>query len=96
MQQKDGHTGHKAIRFLLAAFCAFAVIPVFGVGIYRNGSGQVFFDLWYLMGFMVVAFFLMHELITPLPAKKEEPSSGKKSGRMGAGRPASLFESPSH
>ena len=48
------------------------MLPVFGVGFYRNGSGQLFFQLWYLVGFMVIAFFLMHELITPLPPKDTE------------------------
>ncbi len=92
---RDAHAtkGHKAVLVLLALFCAYALIPVFGVGMYRNGSGQVFFDLWYLIGFMIVAFFLMHELITPLPPK-DETSGAAKSGREGgAGRVLTPVES---
>lgn len=95
---RDTHAtkGHKAVLVLLALFCAYALVPVFGAGLYRNGSGQVFFDLWYLVGFMILAFFLMHELITPLPPKeKDETSPGKRSGREGAGGPIlTAFESP--
>jgi hypothetical protein len=65
----EGKKGHKAVLIFLVALLAYALLPVFGVGFYRNGSGQVFFTLWYLIGFMVLAFFLMHELITPLPPK---------------------------
>ena len=61
--------GHKAVLIFLVALCAYATLPVFGVGFYRNGSGQLFFQLWYLVGFMIIGFFLMHELITPLPPK---------------------------
>jgi hypothetical protein len=57
------------VLIFLLALCAYATLPVFGVGFYRNGSGQLFFQLWYLIGFMVIAFFLMHELITPLPPR---------------------------
>lgn len=73
MREENGKHGHKAVLVLLAVFCAYAVVPVFGVGFYRNGSGQKFFELWYLVGFMIVAFFLMHELITPLPPKSPPP-----------------------
>jgi hypothetical protein len=98
MRDTHAEKGHKAVRFLLALFGAFALLPAFGAGLYRNGSGQVFFDLWYLLGFMVIAFFLMHELITPLPpGKKDRTSPGKKSGREGSGgRRAALVESPGH
>ena len=92
MRDTHANKGHKAVLVLLALFCAYALIPVFGVGMYRNGSGQIFFDLWYLLGFMIVAFFLMHELITPLPPK-DETSAGKKSGREGAGRMLTPMES---
>lgn len=71
MQEANGKKGHKAVLVLLLAFCLYALVPVFGVGRYRNGSGQVFFENWYLLGFLVVSFFLMHELITPLPPKGE-------------------------
>jgi hypothetical protein len=78
-----------------ALFCAYALLPAFGAGLYRNGSGQVFFENWYLLGFLVVSFFLMHELITPLPPK-DEASPGKRSGREGSGRPfLAPFESSS-
>jgi hypothetical protein len=95
MREENGKKGHKAVLVLLAAFLGFALVPVFGIGLYRNGSGQVFFDLWYLIGFMITGFFLMHELITPLPPK-EKTSGGMKSGREGRGRPSVLspVESP--
>jgi hypothetical protein len=92
MRDTHANKGHRAVLVLLALFCAYALIPVFGVGMYRNGSGQIFFDLWYLLGFMIVAFFLMHELITPLPPK-DETSSVKKSGREGTGRMLTPMES---
>ncbi|HTS03915.1 MAG TPA: hypothetical protein VMN04_15435 [Thermoanaerobaculia bacterium] len=92
MRDTHAKKGHKAVLVLLGLFLAWALIPVFGVGMYRNGSGQIFFDLWYLIGFMVVAFFLMHELITPLPPK-DETATGKKSGREGSGRMLTPMES---
>ena len=85
MRDTHASKGHKAVLVLLALFCAYALVPVFGMGLYRNGSGQVFFDTPYLIGFMVLAFFLMHELITPLPPKKETGGAAT-SGRMGSGR----------
>jgi len=69
MSDATSHKGHTAVLIFLLALCAYGTLPVFGVGFYRNGSGQLFFQLWYLIGFMVIAFFLMHELITPLPPK---------------------------
>jgi hypothetical protein len=69
MGDETSHKGQKAVLIFLLALCAYATLPVFGVGFYRNGSGQLFFQLWYLVGFMVIAFFLMHELITPLPPR---------------------------
>jgi hypothetical protein len=69
MGDENSHKGHKAVQIFLFALLAYSALPVFGVGFYRNGSGQLFFQLWYLVGFMVIAFFLMHELITPLPPK---------------------------
>jgi len=69
MGDETSHKGHKAVLIFLFALCAYALLPVFGVGFYRNGSGQLFFQLWYLVGFMIIAFFLMHELITPLPPR---------------------------
>ncbi len=85
MRDTHAEKGHKAVLVLLALVGAFALLPVFGAGLYRNGSGQVFFDVWYLIGFMVIGFFLMHELITPLPPK-DETSPGKRPGREGSGR----------
>ena len=84
MGDHDAKKGHKAVLVLLALFCAYALIPVFGVGMYRNGSGQVFFELWFLIGFMILGFFLMHELITPLPPKGETGGAAT-SGRAGSG-----------
>ena len=75
MADETSHKGHKAVLIFLVALLAYSLLPVFGVGFYRNGSGQLFFQLWYLVGFMVIAFFLMHELITPLPPKDTERES---------------------
>jgi hypothetical protein len=75
MGDEASHKGHKAVLIFLFALLAYALLPVFGVGFYRNGSGQLFFTLWYLVGFMIIAFFLMHELITPLPPKDTERGS---------------------
>jgi hypothetical protein len=97
MREENGKKGHKAVLVLLVAVVVYALVPAFGAGLYRNGSGQVFFDLWYLAGFMILAFFLMHELITPLPpSEKDETSPGKRSGRMGFGQRPTLtpIESP--
>ena len=69
MSEGDGKKGHKAVLVLLVGLVLYALVPFFGIGRYRNASGQVFFDNWYLLGFLVVSFFLMHELITPLPPK---------------------------
>ena len=70
----EAPSGHKAVRWLVAALLAYSVLPFAGVGLYENGSGQSLFSLWYLIGFMVLGFFLMHELITPYPAA--EPKAG--------------------
>jgi hypothetical protein len=71
MSDATSHKGHKAVLLFLVALCAYSTLPVFGIGFYRNGSNQLFFQLWYLVGFMIIAFFLMHELITPLPPKED-------------------------
>jgi hypothetical protein len=76
MSDATSHEGHKAVLIFLVALCAYSVLPFFGIGFYRNGSGQWFFQLWYLIGFMIIAFFLMHELITPLPPKETGTSEG--------------------
>jgi hypothetical protein len=75
MSDETSHKGHKAVLVFLAALCLYSVLPVFGVGFYRNGSGQLFFQLWYLVGFMLIGFLLMHELITPLPPKDKRTES---------------------
>ena len=77
MREENGKKGHKAVLILLVAFAVYALVPVFGPGLYRNGSGQVFFENWYLLGFLVVSFFLMHELITPLPPKGGESAGNE-------------------
>ena len=74
MSDETSHKGHKAVLVFLAALCLYSVLPVFGVGFYRNSSGQLFFQLWYLVGFMLIGFLLMHELITPLPPKESGKS----------------------
>lgn len=75
MSDETSHKGHKAVLVFLAALCLYSVLPVFGVGFYRNSSGQLFFQLWYLVGFMLIGFLLMHELITPLPPKESGTES---------------------
>ena len=57
MSDATSHKGHKAVLLFLVALCAYSTLPVFGIGFYRNGSNQLFFQLWYLVGFMVIAFF---------------------------------------
>ncbi len=69
MSDGTSHKSHKAVLLFLVALGAYSILPFFGIGFYRNGSNQLFFQLWYLVGFMIIAFFLMHELITPLPPK---------------------------
>ncbi len=63
------HRPHALLRVLVAALVTYLLLPALGFGVYSNGDGQRFFSLPYLIGFMVIAFFLMHELITPLPPK---------------------------
>jgi len=77
--------GSQAVRLLLGLTCAWALVPVTGVGLYRNGSGQVLRPM-YLAGIPDCGFFLDAELITPLPPSEKTTSPGKKSGRKGAGR----------
>ena len=54
MSEGDGKKGHKAVLVLLVALVLYALVPVFGIGRYRNASGQVFFENWYMLGFLVV------------------------------------------
>jgi len=81
MGDETSHKGHKAVLVFLFALLLYAALPVFGIGFYRNGSGQLFFTLWYLIGFMILAFFLMHELITPLPPKDTGEGSPSRTAR---------------
>jgi hypothetical protein len=64
--------GHKSVRYLLFLLIAYALLPAFGIGLYRNNSGDRFFSFWYLLVFLVIGFFLIHEFITPLPPKEGE------------------------
>ncbi len=70
----SSHRSHGLLRLLLVALAAWAALPFFGVGVYTNGIGQRFFSLPYALGFLVVAFFVMHEFITPLPPRTPPPS----------------------
>lgn len=63
------HESHTAVLIFLAALAGWSVLPVFGIGLWKNASGDLSFDLWYLIVFMIIAFLLMHEFITPLPAR---------------------------
>jgi hypothetical protein len=69
-EAKPGHAeshGARVVLLLLAALGAYSVLPFLGVGTYQSANGQRFFSLWYMVGFLLIAFFLMHEFITPLP-----------------------------
>jgi hypothetical protein len=63
--------GHRSVRYLLVLLVVYALLPAFGIGLYRNNSGDRFFSFWYLLAFLVISFFLIHEFITPLPPKEE-------------------------
>lgn len=63
--------GNKLLKLGLLVLLVYTLLPVFGVGRTRNATGDVLFELWYLIGFLVISFFVMHELITPLPPKDE-------------------------
>ena len=75
---RHGPRSHRAVIVLLAALAAWGLLPFLGLGTYGTPNGQTFFTMWYLIGFMVIAFFLMHEFITPAPER----------GGPGALRPA--------
>jgi hypothetical protein len=70
-QAHEGGHGAFLVKLFLFANLAWLVLPVFGIGIYKNGSGDISFDLWYLIAFLVLAFLLMHEIITPMPPKED-------------------------
>jgi hypothetical protein len=69
-QHQGGH-GALMVKLFLFANVAWLALPVFGIGTYRNGSGDLSFELWYLVAFLVLAFLLMHEIITPMPPKED-------------------------
>jgi hypothetical protein len=62
--------GHGMLKIALILFGVAALLPLFGIGVYRNASGDRCFDLWYLIALMLVALFIMHEFIAPLPPKE--------------------------
>ena len=64
------HESHFIVKLFLVLLAVWAFLPVFGIGLWKNSSGDLSFDLWYLIVFMIFAFMLMHEFITPLPAKE--------------------------
>ncbi len=66
-QHKAGHA-----RLFLYALIAYTLLPVFGIGTQRNASGDKLFQLWYLIGYLVVSFFLIHELVMPMPPKEHD------------------------
>ena len=65
----EGKGHHTLQRIFLVGTLLWPLLPVFGIGVYKNSSGDRSFELWYLITFMLIAFMLMHELITPLPPK---------------------------
>jgi hypothetical protein len=65
------HRGHWLLKASLFGLLGWGFLPVFGIGIYKNTSGDRSFDLWYLLVFMIIALILMHELIAPLPPKEQ-------------------------
>ena len=62
MGDETSHKGHKAVMIFLFALLAYAVLPVFGVGFYRNGSGQLFFQLFLDQNFHGATFDDSHLL----------------------------------
>jgi hypothetical protein len=66
------HASHLAMKLILLLLAGWACLPVFGIGLWKNSSGDLSFDLWYLIVFMLIAFLLMHEFITPLPARDRQ------------------------
>ena len=66
----DRAHGHWHIKFALALFGLGVLLPAFGIGVYRNSSGDRCFELWYLIALMLVGLFIMHEFIAPLPPKE--------------------------
>jgi len=72
----DAHSEKAHGHFLLKASCTLFVLwlllPVFGIGTYKNSSGQLSFDMWYPLSLMTIALVIMHEFIAPVPPKELE------------------------
>jgi hypothetical protein len=70
----DAHSvrahGHFLLKASLAAFFLSLLLPVFGIGVYKNSSGQLNFEMWYPLGVMTIALVVMHEFIAPMPPKE--------------------------
>ena len=63
---------HFAVKLFVLLLVGWSFLPAFGIGLWKNPSGDISFDLWYLIVFMLIAFLLMHEFITPLPARDRQ------------------------
>jgi hypothetical protein len=73
LQRAPHHVhGHGLLKGALIAAALWLLLPVFGLGLYKNSSGDISFDLWYLLVFMVIGLVLMHEFIAPLPPKEHQ------------------------
>jgi len=66
----EKHKGHWLMKGSLIGLGLWSLLPIFGVGLYKNSSGDRSFDLWYLLVLMVIALVVMHEFIAPLPPKE--------------------------
>jgi predicted branched-subunit amino acid permease len=66
----EKHKGHWLLKASLAALLLWPLLAAFGVGVYRNTSGDRSFDLWYLIVYMLIALVVMHEFIAPMPPKE--------------------------
>lgn len=65
----DKPHGHFLLKASIVAFGLWLFLPVFGIGLYRNASGDRSFDMWYPLSLMTIALVIMHEFIAPLPPK---------------------------
>jgi len=66
----EAHGGF-LLKASLVAFAVWLALPVFGIGIYKNSSGDRSFDMWYPLSLMTIALVIMHEFIAPLPPKDQ-------------------------
>ncbi len=64
--------GHFLLKASLGAFFLSLLLPVFGIGVYKNTSGELNFEIWYVLGVMTVALVVMHEFIAPMPPKEAD------------------------